>query len=223
MTSVLRQDAKITTDQIVQLVTAFAHNRPILDAAKNAGVHRDTARDIYGELRLRLTQPRFTKWVNSEYKEMLVPEDERIEVLARARDVLFQCHENRECKKRYRAGRHKYLTCRPCPIRDFAHWDENPHTDSQTSDTEDMVNMVFNIQDFYANLGWKESVKSGASAREVFDLRLRHFEVHNMALTLSTFDKRDDRNKSDGDDFLSMPYLKNELLEELKEKPLVAN
>jgi hypothetical protein len=113
----LRKGSKLDDATQLAVVLAFANARSVERCAARVGVTRKRVRDIYIELRDRLTGARFARWHRANIILPGVPDPlALIAMKAAFFDALAECHASERCYKNFAAGNRKARLCRACPL-----------------------------------------------------------------------------------------------------------
>jgi hypothetical protein len=204
----LRKGSKLDDATQLAIVLAFANARSVERCAARVGVTRKRVRDIYIELRDRLTGARFARWHRANVILPGVPDPLALIAMKSAFfDTLADCHANERCYKNFAAGNRKARLCRACPL---------PARFSNPAAVREALAAVDAVRGFYRTL--KIYGERGADPVLLFRRRLIHTAVaaaavQNTRVLASGLPDRED------DGFLSVRTLFETLVVDLIERP----
>ena len=140
----LRKHSKISDAKLVGLVDLFCHGVGVNASARATVLAQKTVREIFKDLRARVTTPEFAIWHRAN---VLLPNVSSTEQQALIKTAYFNClsscYANERCFDNFRSGGRKRRMCRACPIA-------SKFTSNQAC--ADAIDAVDAVRTFYRNL-----------------------------------------------------------------------
>ena len=115
----LKKGTKLDDAALSVIALCFCQSIPVDHCAARVGVSRKRVRDIYLDLRDRLSDARFARWHGANVILPRILDGEAL-VLIKSTffDVLEDCHGNAGCYKNFKAGNRRGRICSVCTIPD---------------------------------------------------------------------------------------------------------